>query len=105
MSEVGFSEVLVKVPAKYAKTIEEIAKDLCGKETFEEWRKNCDPTNGQLLRALRIRRNLSQKEFSKKVNFSSGLISKMENDVRPISEEEIKLFSSVLNIPENMFNH
>ncbi|MGG1637240.1 ImmA/IrrE family metallo-endopeptidase [Paenibacillus sp. NRS-1760] len=60
--------------------------------------------NPQLFIIGRESRGISQNEMSKQLGISQGKLSKIENGLLPVNEEEINLFSQLLNYPISFFS-
>ena len=58
---------------------------------------------GALLKGLRYREDMTQKEFSEKVNVKQGDLSKMENGKRPIGKNIAKRLSKLFKVDYRMF--
>ncbi|AZK44961.1 XRE family transcriptional regulator [Paenibacillus lentus] len=59
--------------------------------------------NPQLVILGRESRSISQSELSKKLGFSQGKLSKIENGLISITQEELSKISETLNYPVNFF--
>jgi len=59
--------------------------------------------NYRMVVLARESRGLGQKELSELSGISQGKLSKMENGLMAISQEDIKILSSTLNYPEHFF--
>lgn len=58
---------------------------------------------GALLKGLRLRENLSQIEFARKINVTQANLSKMENGKRPIGKIVAKRIEKVFGINYRYF--
>lgn len=60
--------------------------------------------NPQLFVIGRESRGISQSEMSKQLGISQGKLSKIENGLLAVSEEELEKFSRILNYPNSFFS-
>lgn len=58
---------------------------------------------GALLKALRLRENISQKNFAAMLNITQGDLSKMERGRRPIGKTVAKRIAAVFNVRYELF--
>lgn len=78
---------------KYSEENEPIAWEILARERIEKYKKA-----GLVLRGIRYREGISQKELAKKSGVSQNEISKIENGKRTIGEKVAKRLASSLNI-------
>ncbi len=62
-----------------------------------------DSTPGTMLRGLRTRENLNQREFGARLGLKQHHISEMENNKRPISLEMAKRIGKVYGVSYKVF--
>lgn len=58
---------------------------------------------GKMLLGLRLRAELTQKEFANKVNLSVKTISKMERNKQEITSEQAEIFAKILKTTKDDF--
>ncbi len=53
---------------------------------------------GDIIVTLRTNQGMNQTEFAKKTNISRSVINRIELGTRPVRDDELKLFSRILNV-------
>lgn len=103
------SEKIIYINPKNAKKLEAflekysdeddspVAWEILAKERLEKYKKT-----GLVLRGMRYRENLSQKELAEKTGISQNDISKMENGKRKVGEKVAIKLARALNIDYHM---
>ena len=62
-----------------------------------------DITPGRALRGLRVREDMTQKEFAEKLGISQRRVSELENGIRPISAKMALKIEEVFGDPYEIF--
>lgn len=57
-----------------------------------------DRTTGSRIKHLRERRGWTQLALSNKVGINNSVLSRIEDNKRPVSSEELKLFAAAFNV-------
>lgn len=61
---------------------------------------------GPIIKRLRLKQNLTQKELSQLTGFNQNTISNHENQKRSLREEEILIYAKALNVtPQELFDN
>lgn len=77
---------------KYSEEDEPIEWEVLAKERIEKYKKS-----GLVLRGMRYREGISQKDLAKKTGISQNEISKIENGKRTVGEKVAKRLAQALN--------
>lgn len=86
-----------KLLKKYDAEDEPIEWEILAKERIEKYKKA-----GLLLRGMRYRENMSQKELAKRSRVSQNEISKIENGKRTVGEKVAKRLAKALKFDDSL---
>ena len=76
--------------------------DKSSEDPFADINKKYTKT-GALIRGLRIREDMSQKEFAKSLHITQGDLSKMENGKRPVGKTIAKRIAEKFHLDYRLF--
>jgi transcriptional regulator with XRE-family HTH domain len=55
-------------------------------------------TIGERIVELREKKGWSQRELARRVNLNASVMNRIEKDKRPVTDQEIKIFASILDV-------
>lgn len=100
----------INVPAHAVGTIQNLVRILCGQSAADEKKNWVDsqplPDNvrpGKLLRAARLRADMTQKELALKIGVPQTHISQYEKNKRKIPPQKAKELAALLETAEEYF--
>ena len=106
-------QITLNVPSEAVEPLINLINILCSHNRFIEYKESSEfikseplpdnLKNGILLRAARLRADLTQKELAKKIGVPQSHISQYEKNIRKIPLQKAKELANILNTSEEYF--